>query len=245
MNFVKSHLDLSFKGKNYKAAYLNDENHGTLHVFNDEVSVRETLWDIHEGDVVLDIGAGAGSYTLPALASGASHVYVWTPQGNAILAINESLKLNEWINRCTVYEYGLYNKPGFLQIEPQQRLFEEEPLNHDDNIIPVTTLDLWFPTVSLTKVDMLKLDVEAAEVEILIGGSNLISKFRPSIMVENHIFKRSTVCDEVKSVLESYEYKMICNIPYLRLAWPEITHSVWIPNEKEIPNKIYPEAHYC
>lgn len=245
MNFVKSYLNLNFKGKVYKAAYLNDDNHGTRHVFNDEVSVRETLWNINEGDVVLDIGAGSGSYTLPALVSGASHVYVWTPQGDSKLAIQESLRLNKWVDRCTIYDCGLYDKTGFLQIEPYQQLFEIEPIEHDDNIIAVTTLDLWLMTVDLVKIDMMKLDVEAAEVEILMGGKNLINKFRPSIMIENHIFKRSTVLDEVKNVLDSYDYKMICNIPYLRDKWPNITHSIWIPNERETPNVSYPEAHYC
>lgn len=239
INFVKSFREMNFKGKSYKAAYLNDENHGTWHVFNDEVSVRETLWNINEGDIVLDIGAGSGSYALPALASGAGYVYVWTPQGDASLAVNE------WVNRCTVYDFGLYHKSGFLQIEPQLQLYEQEPSGYDDNIIPVTTLNLWLSTVELTKIDMIKLDVEAAEVEILIGGSDLINKFRPTIMIENHIFKRPNVCEEIKTVLEPYKYKEICNIPYLRPGWPNISHSIWIPDERETPNKIYPEAHFC
>ena len=88
--------------------------------FDDETAVRLELWTVGPGDVVFDIGAAYGSYTLTALAMGASRVYAWAPQGHPVGPADEmeadyleaSLALNGWSERARVFRDGLYSRSG-------------------------------------------------------------------------------------------------------------------------------------
>lgn len=236
---------LTFNGSNYFAAYVGGTNHATYLVHEDEVSVRNTLWDISAGDVILDIGADAGSYALAALAQGASYVYAWSPQGDVSDVIEASLKKNDWESKCRVLKSGLYDRKGRLDVKSQQLVGDSDS---GEDIIEVSSLDSLDLFHDLNRINWMKLDVEGAEVEIIKGADRLVNKFRPKIMVENHIFKRPYVCDELRSILHPMEYTEVCRIPYLRTGWPEISHSLWIPNDslelQDLSNKVWPSAHY-
>jgi FkbM family methyltransferase len=242
---IDNFRELTFNGFNYFAAYVGGTNHATYLVHEDEVSVRNTLWSISTGDIIFDIGADAGSYSLAALAQGASYVYAWSPQGDASDVIEASLKKNGWESKCRVLRSGLYDKIGRLNIVSQQLVDDSDSSEDVIEVSPLDSLDLFH---DLDKIDWMKLDVEGAEVEIIKGANELIGKFRPKIMIENHIFKRSGVCDELQSILHPMEYAEVCRIPYLRTGWPTISHSLWIPKEsselRDLSNKVWPSAHY-
>lgn len=241
-NVFNLHRDLSFKNIFYKAAYVC-ENHATWHVHEDEVQVRNSLWNISKGDVIFDVGADAGSYTLSALAMGASHVYAWSPQQVRDVLLT-SLRLNNWESKCHLFDYGLYDKSGWLNINTQE--FFNHYDGNDDNIIKVIDLNTLYTTMNLNRLDWMKIDVEGAEVEIIKGASKLINRYRPRLLIENHIFKRQTVCEEIHSFLSSnnMNYKLICDIPYKKSGWPEISHSLWIPSESMEVFGNFSEAHY-
>jgi hypothetical protein len=64
--------------------------------------------------------------------------------------------------------------------------FCEEVANADS--IKVTTID----SLTLPKLDFIKLDVEGDELNVLIGGYNTIKKFKPKMFIEinEHTLKR-------------------------------------------------------
>jgi hypothetical protein len=64
--------------------------------------------------------------------------------------------------------------------------FCEEVANADS--IKVTTID----SLTLPKLDFIKLDVEGDELNVLIGGYNTITKFKPKMFIEinEHTLKR-------------------------------------------------------
>ena len=51
---------------------------------------------------------------------------------------------------------------------------------NDSGNIFVTTLDQW----SDSAVDLVKIDVEGGELDVLLGGKNLLKNHRPHILVE-------------------------------------------------------------
>lgn len=237
--------ELTFNGFSYFAAYIGGTNHETYLVHEDEVSVRDTLWNISVGDIVFDIGADAGSYALTALAQGASYVYAWSPQNGIGDIIEASLQKNGWGSKCRVLRSGLYNKTGRLDIKSQKLV---DNFDSSGDIIEVSPLDSLSLSSEIDRINWMKLDVEGAEVEIIEGAHELINKFRPKIMIENHIFKRPDVCNELQALLNPMGYTEVCRIPYLRTGWPVISHSLWIPKEslelQNLSSKIWPSAHY-
>jgi FkbM family methyltransferase len=218
--------DLVFRGHSYKiACYETRPDHASWYSFQDEASVRDAYWNIQPGDVVLDVGASFGSYTLTALACGAAFVYSWSPQGypgeTEADTLRASLKLNGWQDRCQVFNIGAYNRSGWLHTEYQQ-LLDSEPSPPDPYVIFVMPLD---DMPQLNKVDWMKLDVEGAEVEVIQGARKLITRYRPNLLIENHLFKRPNVVQELQAVLVGeLGYKEV-----VTAAYNFVSHSLYMP----------------
>ncbi len=107
------------------------------------------LWDIHPGDVVLDVGAQYGSYSITALACGAEKIYAWSPQDHGYLTekiiFEQNLEINGWKEKGTVYDSGVYDKDGWLNVE-NQTFYNIEP-EKNPNIIKIGTLDAWYEKI--------------------------------------------------------------------------------------------------
>ncbi len=211
---------LQFRGREYQIAHLDTyPNHPSWYTFDiDETGIRDLVWNIEEGDGVLDIGAAYGSYSLTALASGAAKVYAWSPQDEDALSTSgqapgvqdrdvfkESLRLNGWQDKCHIYSSGMYSKPGWINTVTQQ--FSDTTVLHPD-WIQVGTLDGWIriqPEISAVlktcKKLWMKLDVEGAEVHVLRGGEEFIREFKPRILVENHQFKDQSTEQQVRDLI--------------------------------------------
>lgn len=209
---------MNFKGMNYKIRCFDHTDwHASWFSFTDEEEWRNKYWTIQPGDIVLDVGSAYGSYTFPALVCGAEHVYAWSPpqappgDEQEYITFKKSLELNEWSDRCTIYDYGVYYRDGWINTGTQH-LFNTPPstwiysvpdgsLDYDREIIKVTTLDSWMKTVDLKRVDWMKIDVELAECEVLMGAKNLISQFHPKILIENHTYRDQEIEQKVRSIL--------------------------------------------
>lgn len=200
--------ELEFKGKTFKIEYVETyATHPTWYSFEDEKDVREAFWNPKEGDVVLDVGACCGSYTLPALAHGAK-VWAWAP-GKLMEGTSEGeiLKRNAELNgwgqaNCFVLEdWGLYDQLGYLDVGKQTLRPIDFKVPLQENEIRVQPLDRFFGPNVLQRLDWIKIDVEGAELNVLRGGRDLIKKDHPKILVECHLFVRATMGIEVTDFL--------------------------------------------
>jgi FkbM family methyltransferase len=161
--------------------------HPSFYSFLDELDVRAEWWHPKRGDVVCDVGADYGSYTLPALAAGAD-VVAWSPafktsKGFEAAVLERSAKANdfEWL---TLYTNGLWSEPGWLKASDWSKLAEYHSRRPEGDIVfSVSTLDHQSPK----PVDWLKIDAEGAELHILQGGEQTIRRSRPRILLEHHL----------------------------------------------------------
>lgn len=228
----------TFKGKTFKFACVEHmEMDPSWWSFTDEDSVREEFWNVGEGDTVFDIGAAYGSYTMCALALGAQHVFAWSPQSHPrdptlrdASLLRESLELNEWGSRCSIYEEGLYSKPGYLNASTQEFIPLEPrpsppPNETNGDIIKVRPFADWYDAEFSGKgfrphgKVWVKIDTEGAEPEILKSLLRpLISPCSPNILVENHNFKRASLEQEVRDLVTSWGYREIATRPYYAVS---------------------------
>lgn len=213
--------------------------HPSIWSFLDELPTREEWWTIEPGDIVLDVGADFGSYTLSALAQGAGQVYAWSPPFKRedmpieAFTLAKSANLNGWLDRLTLSMQGLWSESGYLAAFDGDRMAQffrtqeeaiaciaEQP-GHCATFA-VCPLDV----LALTRVDWIKIDTEGAELAILTGGRETIARCRPRILLENHTHLDPDCEAKCTAFLAELGYRHVGTRPH-----HTISHSLYVPGE--------------
>jgi FkbM family methyltransferase len=167
----------------------------------EEHDFRERYWNIQPGDVVVDVGASYGAYTLAALAAGAAFVYAFEPEPTVAVDLQRNIDLNGWGDRCRVGTEALWSEETEVDMReyaphwPQQTIsgpYQAWPLDH---VLP-----------RIERLDWVKLDVEGAEAEALKGARWALRTFHPVCIVECHTFLDPTLTDQCRAVLQQCGY---------------------------------------
>lgn len=155
-------------------------------MFNEEDQDRDTWWNIKSGDIVVDVGAGTGSWTLPAAAMGGL-VYAFECDPMRVNALKANVSCNKGMNVITE-DRGLYSRECELGMDVNSSSVMLQLGYNPQQRVKMTTLDKWWNTYGQAKLDWLKIDVEGAEVHVLAGAVETIKKYKPKIIVEAHTF---------------------------------------------------------
>lgn len=146
---------------------------------------------IKPGDTVFDIGGDAGYYTLLfAKAVGPmGKVIVFEPIPKGQERIMENVRLNGFQN-VELIDLALGSAPGSFVLE---KPFEDSRINlgkttptADDILVKVVRLDTLAAERGLPRADLIKIDVEGAEMEILRGMDEYVAKHHPAFVIELH-----------------------------------------------------------
>jgi FkbM family methyltransferase len=205
----KIHM-FEFKGKPFKVLECNDFPgcpNPSIFTFQDEASVREKFWNIKPKEVVLDVGAAFGSYTLTACALGGI-VYPFEPRRDVYKALVENLKINGFLGKTAF--------PLNVALWDEEATISEKsyaPHSKVEEFFTATTMDKVVEELKI-KVNWVKIDVDGAELNVIKGGTKTIAKFKPKMLIECHQFIRNFV-PEVEGLLRSlYEGYRFVEEPY-------------------------------
>ena len=141
------------------------------------------------GAVAYDVGANVGIYSLLAsLRAGPSgRIYAFEPLERNVRYLRRHISLNN-IQNCAVFAEAVCNEEGTRSFSAagldssMARLSSEGELS-----VPSITLDsCFFGTKRLRPPDIIKIDVEGAELEVLEGARRVIAEFHPAIFAEIH-----------------------------------------------------------
>lgn len=155
-----------------------------------EIRVIKKL--IRADDVILDIGANIGSWTLIfGKIARAGKVYAFEP-ANTFVRLQKNLSLNPGLTHIEAFNIALGNENGLVEIDPDYGETNNDGMNRmilgeqqtSMANIPMTTLDAWSSKQDLKKLDWIKMDTEGMEYQIILGGKNVISRFKPKMMLE-------------------------------------------------------------
>jgi FkbM family methyltransferase len=140
---------------------------------------------IRSGMVVVDIGAFVGWYSLLAARQVGERgkVYAFEPDPRNYALLIENLRVNQFDSRVTCLPQAVSNQTGV------QRFFHGGDLNRN-SLIPSTDEETstMVPTVVLDEildrslqVDVIKLDVDGAEVNALRGMRETLTRAAPTV----------------------------------------------------------------
>ena len=151
-----------------------------------------------EGDIVVDIGAHIGLYTIISSkrvgANGKVVAIEAHPSNFEMLKSN--IKLNQLTNVIPL-NYAVYSKETKIklylpEVESGYTIYNTIMSNRartEDKFVEVNanTLDYLLQLNKITDVNWVKIDVEGAEFEVLKGASNVLSKSKDiALLIEVH-----------------------------------------------------------
>lgn len=157
-----------------------------------------------DGGTVIDCGACVGNHSVyMSKFTNADIIYSFEPVlYNYTFLINNIIKNN--CRNIIPLNMGLYDKEEFKKFELiKQKRWVQASLTGRGSI-PVVSLD----SFKFDNVSLIKIDVEGSEIQVIRGGIETISKFKPSIYVEaltDDCLKR------IKEILGPLGYSLIKN----------------------------------
>jgi FkbM family methyltransferase len=148
---------------------------------------------VASGQVVLDIGANVGFYTLnlASIVGPTGAVYAFEPLGHNLELLRRSVSENRLDHRVTVQEAAVSDRSGetdllFLSSTPTSggsHLFDGStpPVGHEVERVRVIALDDY---AVRRPVSFVKIDIEGAEPLAIRGARTLLAEDRPIILSE-------------------------------------------------------------
>ncbi len=148
---------------------------------NEEEFVRRLLAALRPGDVFYDVGANIGLISLLAAASTAVTVHAFEPEPRNARHLRANAALNHLAN-LHVHELGLADREGTADLyvggetgEGTHSMLAVSAVNRRAVKIPVMTGDR-FSQQSNPIPDVVKIDVEGAEMDVLRGMDSLLRR---------------------------------------------------------------------
>jgi FkbM family methyltransferase len=203
---------------------------------------------VRPDDVFLDLGANIGYFSL-LIASNSSSVRIisFEPVKDLFQDMNDNISLNNIRNistiNATVGEMNV-EKELFVSASDNSGMSSfHQPENYSGKKerVKVVAIDDWFKTSGLSKIDIIKLDIEGSELAALKGMKEVLQKQRPVLIVEVNPetlsmfnLKTSDIYDYLKQ-LNFKGFLILKNGLLEHLSQPDITETanvLFIHSEK-------------
>jgi len=133
--------------------------------------------------VVWDIGANVGLYTLAA-ARRVSQVVAFEPLSRNVTALRRHLQLNH-VHNVQVVEAAVGSHDGMAYLAEGDSPSEAHIAPHGTIRVQAVSLDRWMATTGAPRPDVVKIDVEGAEMHVLSGATRSFAH-APAIVLAVH-----------------------------------------------------------
>lgn len=186
-------LEVAFAGHTLKFQrslwWVNE----TQHFFDQEIvpyfaPVQRNPEEIR---TIIDAGAATGLFAVAASKKyprAAFHCFEPSPRQRILLGRN--LKRNGLgPERAEIFHYGLWDRETDLAFRTIGAMSAIEEVSHlagqlsFTERVPVIPLDVWCERRRPERIDLIKMDIEGAEIEALRGAVRVLERHRPELLV--------------------------------------------------------------
>jgi hypothetical protein len=192
-----------------KGLYIeeNDE-HGlrTCFGFYERELVPHLRSLIHRGDCCYDIGASGGYYTLVSGKLSQGRVFAFEPDPRRIIELNRALERNH----LDATQYSV------------NQVFVDKATNADKQRLALDD----FVQQGHPPPDFMKMDIEGAEYDALLGLRTTLRANRPRLAIETHGKDVEMRCIDLLRSLE-YSVSIVDQAKFLRESRPDV-HNRWL-----------------
>jgi FkbM family methyltransferase len=168
-----------------------------------------------KGDVIVDVGAYIGEFTVYAskLVGDKGKVICIEPDKGNIKLLKKNIKLNN-LKNVVLIEAGLWNKDCNLSFKVNAA---GSKFDSSDNLIKkvrAVRLDTLFKELNLSKVNMIKMDIEGAEIEALEGCKKIMKLNNIHFAIASyHKINGERTYKKLEKMFKNKGYKVITEYP--------------------------------
>lgn len=159
--------------------------------FRDEI---EPYWAVlgtrRDFRLILDAGAATGLFTLSACIRTRARVVAFEPARRQRILWRRNIHRNGFADQARVEACGLWNAPGRLSFRTHGEMSGLQAADEQlvtlpfVESVPVKPLDAWSTDAGITGIDLIKMDIEGAEIEALEGASETLRRDRPVLLIQ-------------------------------------------------------------
>jgi len=209
----------TFKDKEFTVIKGNMHPEYSYFTFEgEEREFRDAYWNVQEGNVVFDVGASYGTYTLSACAMGA-FVYAFEPEKSIFYDLSNNILINKFEHKCLAVNMALWSEGAAIDMKQYAPHWPQQTITEN---YQATSLDIIYESNNtLVKLDWMKIDVEGAEEHVVRGGLKTIAKYKPNLIIECHTFLDPELTNKIKAMLSSvanYEFEEVSRPPCVMLC---------------------------
>jgi FkbM family methyltransferase len=184
---------------------------------------------VPDGGVFVDVGANVGFYTCGVgseLARRGGTVFAFEPVSANRRRLAQNILLNRLVRVVTVLPCALGVEPRTLVMrripiggaanavgENMLSEWDRDSVNRDGwarETVKVVPLDEW--SADLSRCDVVKVDVEGADLLVLRGGTKTIRRFRPVVFAEFNPYWMKQISqnlEDVRQFAREIDYEML------------------------------------
>lgn len=172
---------------------------------------------LKSGDVFIDCGANVGYFSVLAadLVGNTGKVVAIEANPETYKLLRRNLEANN-INSC--FNYALTSQNGEIDLfvpnkgdifsSLRQNEYIQGDLMYSCKVMGKTLGDI-INELELSKISLIKIDIEGAEMDVIRSAVNIISKFRPPIIVEYGVNTWSifgSTIQDLFEIIKSHDY---------------------------------------
>ena len=167
---------------------------------------------VQPGMTVLDIGGHIGYFTLllAKYVGENGRVFAFEPLPENFELLQKNIRLNG-LKRVEASQLAVFSKAGRMNItvaDERHNSGESSLVHHvgsEQIQVEATTVDA-FCEMRGIRPDFLKVDVEGAEYDVLMGAADTIRDSRPKLLIELHHFDGNVESNRVPNLLTQWGY---------------------------------------
>ncbi|MGC2530641.1 MAG: FkbM family methyltransferase [Candidatus Acidiferrum sp.] len=169
---------------------------------------------VKQGMTVIDVGAHIGYHTLlfAKCVGPSGRVFSFEPLPENFALLRKNVELNR-LTQVRILNQAVFSRSGEITISVP----DDQPNSGNGSacldrglqqfLVNAVSLDAFCEEFSI-RPDLLKLDMEGAEYEALLGAARVIGRFRPKLLIELHHFDGNVAAHPVPELVSGWGYEI-------------------------------------
>ncbi|MCF6212467.1 MAG: FkbM family methyltransferase [Flavobacteriaceae bacterium] len=164
---------------------------GPMYFLVKDIKNYEQFYSIREGDIVLDGGANEGYLSIyyAKKVKSKGRVFAFEPDKMNVKVMKQNLKMNPSVDNIKIYEDLIWKENTNIEFYEAGTVASSvfyEPKKSKKVLKKAITIDSFCKNERLKKLDFIKMDIEGAEIEALIGATETLKRLKPNFVIASY-----------------------------------------------------------